>query len=160
MLTLAVKCERARERERVAAAHNINKSVPNGPQSKPFTPSASLPAHILASHEIKFAPESMQRKRWQLSQVRESCKPPGLLLSLSLSLPGLQLIMSKLAITATLAVPANSLGRRSYAWPWLPKNFRAAKLIYKFPARTLSSSRGRARSTRCHMLCQTRWQSV
>lgn len=150
MLTLAVKCESCL----CCAAHNINKSVPNG--LPPLFPSP-LPVHILAGHEIKFAPESMQRKR------RHSCRRcakvanhqvlpspfPPLSPYLSLCLPlaaGLQLIMSKLAITATLA--RRSLGRRCYAW--LPKYFRAAKLIYKFPLE-LCPVRSVARS-RCHML--------
>lgn len=84
-------------------------------------------------------------------QTTKCCPPlsPSLSLSLSLCLPlaaGLQLIMSKLAITATLA--RRSLGRRCYAW--LPKYFRAAKLIYKFPLE-LCPARSVARS-RCHML--------
>lgn len=148
MLTLAVKCESCL----CCAAHNINKSVPNGTPFPSLHSPLPLPVHILAGHEIKFAPESMQRKR------RHSCRrcakvanhqvlPSPLFPSLCLPLAdGLQLIMSKLAITATLA--RSSLGRRCYAW--LPKYFRAAKLIYKFPLE-LCPARYVAR-TRCHML--------
>lgn len=64
MLTLAVKCESCL----CCAAHNINKSVPNGTPFPSLYSPLPLPVHILAGHEIKFAPESMQRKR------RHSCR--------------------------------------------------------------------------------------
>lgn len=90
MLTLAVKCESCLCLCLCCAAHNINKSVPNGaPFPSLCTLSLPLPVHILAGHEIKFAPESMQRQR------RHSCRRcakvanhqalPSLTLSLSFS---------------------------------------------------------------------------
>lgn len=155
MLTLAVKCESCLCL--CCAAHNINKSVPNG---LPFPLSSLFLYHFLFTY----------LRAMKLSSPLKVCNASGgtavagarklqttkgyplpQLPSLSLPRPaGLQLIMSKLAITATLAAAAarRSLGRLSYAW--LPKYFRAAKLIYKFPLE-LSPARSVAR-TRCHML--------
>lgn len=157
MLTLAVKCESCLCL--CCAAHNINKSVPNG---LPFPLSSLFLYHFLFTY-LRAMKLSSPLKVCNASggtavagarklQTTKGCPLPLLPLPALPRPAGLQLIMSKLAITATLAATAaarRSLGRLSYAW--LPKYFRAAKLIYKFPLE-LCPARSVAR-TRCHMLC-------